>query len=107
VPSDSSALEDIVLDAVGYAKCDHSVSTREQMTLNAFTYIPGKKHLLLSLARAKYIADDNPEFLSYLFSSSSNFARVAEEIVDTSEGLTAPLLVSRKSKMYVPHPEEF
>lgn len=70
---DSSALEDIVLEAAGYAEGDHSISTREQMKLNALIRVLDKKHSLSSWVGPKYIADDNPGFYSCLFPRAAEF----------------------------------
>lgn len=71
-PSDSSAPEDIVLDAAVYAEGDYSISTREQMKLDALIHVLNKKHSLSSWVGPKYIADDKLIILVSTLSLSSS-----------------------------------
>ncbi|KAG2037477.1 hypothetical protein BDR03DRAFT_382515 [Suillus americanus] len=50
--------------------------TQEQMKPDALTYILDKKRLLLSWAEAKYIADDDPGSLCYLFPQAAGILLV-------------------------------
>ncbi|KAG1862901.1 hypothetical protein C8R48DRAFT_833942 [Suillus tomentosus] len=71
--SDSSAPEDIVLDAAaGYAEGDHSISTRQQMKLDALIHVLNKKQFLSSWVGPKYIADDKLIILVSTLSLSSS-----------------------------------
>ncbi|KAG1856190.1 hypothetical protein C8R48DRAFT_749168 [Suillus tomentosus] len=57
----------IVMEAVGYTKGDHSSASREKMKLHALALVMDKKKFLLSRTSSQFVADNDPGLMSYLF----------------------------------------
>ncbi|KAG2148943.1 hypothetical protein DEU56DRAFT_926810 [Suillus clintonianus] len=58
---------DIVMESVGYTEGDHSSISREKMKLHALAYVLDHKQFLLSRTGGKFVADNDPGLMSYLF----------------------------------------
>jgi hypothetical protein len=66
LPSDAAS-GDIVMEAVGFTRGDHLAQSREKMKLHALAYVLDRKHFLLIQSGSKFIADNDPGLMSYLF----------------------------------------
>ncbi|KAG2744810.1 hypothetical protein P692DRAFT_201841410 [Suillus brevipes Sb2] len=60
-------ISDIVMESVGYTEGDHSAQSREKMKLHALAHVLDRKKFLLSRTGSKFVADDDPGLMSYLF----------------------------------------
>ncbi|KAG2155409.1 hypothetical protein DEU56DRAFT_942727 [Suillus clintonianus] len=56
-----------VMESVGYTEGDHSLQSREKMKLHALAYVLDRKQFLLSCTGSKFVADNDPGLMSYLF----------------------------------------
>jgi hypothetical protein len=63
----NAASGDIVMEAVGFTQGDHSAQSREKMKLHVLAYVLDCKHFLLTRSGNKFIADNDPGLMSYLF----------------------------------------
>ncbi|KAG2136228.1 hypothetical protein BD769DRAFT_1626956 [Suillus cothurnatus] len=61
------AVADIVMEPIGYTTGDHSMQSREKMKLHALAYVLDRKQFLLSCMGSKFVADNDPGLMSYLF----------------------------------------
>lgn len=61
------AVADIVMEPIGYTTGDHLVQSREKMKLHALAYVLDCKQFLLSCTGSKFVADNDPGLMSYLF----------------------------------------
>ncbi|KAG1828297.1 hypothetical protein EV424DRAFT_1318508, partial [Suillus variegatus] len=67
IPPDSAVDGDIVVEAVGYTKSDHSVGSKQGMKLNALAYILDRNCFVVSRTGSRFIGDSDPGLLSFLF----------------------------------------
>jgi hypothetical protein len=58
---------DIVMEAVGFTKGDHSSASKEKMKLHALAHVLDHNRFLLSQAGSRYVADNDPGLMSFLF----------------------------------------
>jgi hypothetical protein len=65
-PSEADA-GDMVMEAVGFTKGDHSSASKEKMKLHALAHVLDRNRFLLSQAGSRYVADNDPGLMSFLF----------------------------------------
>ncbi|KAG1732738.1 hypothetical protein EDB19DRAFT_1831227 [Suillus lakei] len=65
-PEDAEA-GDIVIEAVGFTKGDHSSISKEKMKLHVLAYVLDHNKFILSKAGSRFISDNDPGLMSFLF----------------------------------------